>query len=267
MNYRHAFHAGSFADVVKHAILTRVLVHLRGKTAPFRVIDIHAGDGLYDLASEEAGRTGEWPDRPRIRRQWCRPPRLNAPISPRCVVQCGWCAAPLSRLAAARWPVSCGPRIASRLQARAGRSVALAHRLRVRRAVAIGIPTKRVAASAYVPPNERRGLVVLDPPTAADDFRRASPPVSPPHTLADRHLQRGIRSGPTDRRLPRRPAAQRHRASARNDGRFARCRQPSRRLRPRRGQPPWRLQSSQSLGAWATCSRVARPRDRPWIAP
>ena len=50
MNYRHAFHAGNFADVVKHAVLCRVLVHLREKPAAFRVIDTHAGAGLYDLA-------------------------------------------------------------------------------------------------------------------------------------------------------------------------------------------------------------------------
>src|ERR1700759_5282910 len=60
MNYHHAFHAGNFADVVKHAILTRILVHLREKPAPFRVIDLHAGAGLYDLAAEEAQQTGEW---------------------------------------------------------------------------------------------------------------------------------------------------------------------------------------------------------------
>src|SRR5260370_2247733 len=60
MNYRHAFHAGNFADVVKHAALVRILVHLREKPAPFRVIDLHAGAGLYDLAAEEAQRTGEW---------------------------------------------------------------------------------------------------------------------------------------------------------------------------------------------------------------
>ena len=50
LNYRHAFHAGSFADVHKHAVLCRILHHLRGKPAPFRVIDSHAGAGLYDLA-------------------------------------------------------------------------------------------------------------------------------------------------------------------------------------------------------------------------
>src|SRR5262245_26048609 len=62
MNYRHAFHAGNFADVVKHAILGRILVHLRRKPAPFRVIDTHAGAGRYDLGGEEAQRSGEWRD-------------------------------------------------------------------------------------------------------------------------------------------------------------------------------------------------------------
>src|SRR5260370_6131455 len=60
MNYRHAFHAGNFADVVKHAVLTRLLVHLCGKPAAYRVIDTHAGAGLYDLAGPEASRSGEW---------------------------------------------------------------------------------------------------------------------------------------------------------------------------------------------------------------
>ena len=43
MNYRHAFHAGNFADVVKHAILSRLVAHLRKKDSAFRVIDTHAG--------------------------------------------------------------------------------------------------------------------------------------------------------------------------------------------------------------------------------
>jgi len=62
MNYRHAFHAGNFADVVKHVILTRILAYLMRKDAPFRVIDTHAGVGLYDLFGGEAERTGEWQD-------------------------------------------------------------------------------------------------------------------------------------------------------------------------------------------------------------
>ncbi|PWJ85201.1 23S rRNA (adenine2030-N6)-methyltransferase [Pseudaminobacter salicylatoxidans] len=60
MNYRHAYHAGNFADVVKHAVLARLVEYLKQKDKAFRVIDTHAGIGLYDLGSEEAGKTGEW---------------------------------------------------------------------------------------------------------------------------------------------------------------------------------------------------------------
>ena len=60
MNYRHAYHAGNFADVVKHAVLALVIEHLKLKPAPFRVIDTHAGIGVYDLTSEAAQKTGEW---------------------------------------------------------------------------------------------------------------------------------------------------------------------------------------------------------------
>lgn len=62
MNYRHVFHAGNFADVVKHTILTRILTYLMRKDAAFRVIDTHAGVGLYDLKGEKAEKTGEWQD-------------------------------------------------------------------------------------------------------------------------------------------------------------------------------------------------------------
>jgi 23S rRNA (adenine2030-N6)-methyltransferase len=62
MNYRHAFHAGNFADVMKHIMLVRVLCHLRQKDKAFRVIDTHAGIGFYDLAADEAVRTQEWQD-------------------------------------------------------------------------------------------------------------------------------------------------------------------------------------------------------------
>jgi 23S rRNA (adenine2030-N6)-methyltransferase len=59
MNYRHAYHAGNFADVLKHAVLTAVLLHLRKKDKPFAVIDTHAGRGLYDLKSGGALKTAE----------------------------------------------------------------------------------------------------------------------------------------------------------------------------------------------------------------
>lgn len=60
MNYRHAYHAGNHADVLKHAVLARLLEHMKKKDKSFRVIDAHAGIGVYDLAGIEAGKTGEW---------------------------------------------------------------------------------------------------------------------------------------------------------------------------------------------------------------
>ncbi len=60
MNYRHAFHAGNFADVLKHAVFALIIEHLKRKDAPFRIIDTHAGRGRYPLTSTAAGKTGEW---------------------------------------------------------------------------------------------------------------------------------------------------------------------------------------------------------------
>jgi 23S rRNA (adenine2030-N6)-methyltransferase len=177
MNYRHAFHAGSFADVFKHAILTRVLVHLRAKTAPFRVIDIHAGAGLYDLASEESGRTGEWRDGIGRVFDAALPAAASELLAP-------YFAAVRSFNpdgALRHYPGS--PLIVSRLlrpqdrliacELEPAAAAALAHRLRaIRQAKAIEIDGW-VALNAYVPPNERRGLVVLDPPyEKPDDFAR-----------------------------------------------------------------------------------------------
>ncbi|HMH65964.1 MAG TPA: 23S rRNA (adenine(2030)-N(6))-methyltransferase RlmJ [Rhizomicrobium sp.] len=59
MNYRHGYHAGNFADVVKHVALTTILLHLKKKDTGFAVVDSHAGRGAYDLAGAEAGKTGE----------------------------------------------------------------------------------------------------------------------------------------------------------------------------------------------------------------
>ncbi len=62
MNYRHIYHAGNFADVLKHVVLARLIVYMGQKDKAFRVLDTHAGIGLYDLSSEEAQKTGEWRD-------------------------------------------------------------------------------------------------------------------------------------------------------------------------------------------------------------
>jgi 23S rRNA (adenine2030-N6)-methyltransferase len=62
MNYRHIYHAGNFADVLKHAVLARLVRYMQNKDKAFRVLDTHGGIGLYDLSSEEAQKTGEWRD-------------------------------------------------------------------------------------------------------------------------------------------------------------------------------------------------------------
>jgi 23S rRNA (adenine2030-N6)-methyltransferase len=62
LNYRHAFHAGNFADLVKHAALLQLLAEAATDPAPLLVIDTHAGRGLYDLTSEDARRSGEAAD-------------------------------------------------------------------------------------------------------------------------------------------------------------------------------------------------------------
>lgn len=59
MNYRHAFHAGNHCDVLKHAALALVLERLKAKDKPFFVLDTHAGRGLYDLEGEAARRSNE----------------------------------------------------------------------------------------------------------------------------------------------------------------------------------------------------------------
>ena len=60
MNYRHAFHAGNHADVLKHIVMSRIIEHLKRKDKPFRVFDAHAGVGVYALDGAEAQKTGEW---------------------------------------------------------------------------------------------------------------------------------------------------------------------------------------------------------------
>lgn len=60
LSYRHAFHAGNYADVLKHLVLCRILVYLTQKPAPLCYVDTHAGAGGYDLASEQSRKTGEF---------------------------------------------------------------------------------------------------------------------------------------------------------------------------------------------------------------
>jgi 23S rRNA (adenine2030-N6)-methyltransferase len=177
MNYRHAFHAGNFADVLKHAVLVRILFHLRAKPAPFRVIDTHAGAGFYDLAGPEASRSREWqrgihrllttPMDERVRALLAPYLDLIGALNPpdRFTTYPGSPALVRAQLRTQDRLVACElePNAAAALTRHLGRD---------RRVKAIAIDGF-LALNAYVPPRERRGLVLIDPPfERTDDFAR-----------------------------------------------------------------------------------------------
>jgi 23S rRNA (adenine2030-N6)-methyltransferase len=185
MNYRHAFHAGNFADVLKHAVLARMLLHLRQKERPFRVLDTHAGRGVYDLGGDEARRTGEWRDGiGRLiggRGLEARP--LSAPLSDFLAPYLEAVADFRAEHGQASYPGS--PAIARHflrnenrllaVEAQVQEFVALARLLRGgRRAKALNL-NGFTAWEAFVPPKERRGLVIVDPPyEVPDEFARVA---------------------------------------------------------------------------------------------
>ncbi len=186
MNYQHAFHAGSFADVHKHVVLTRILVHLATKPAAFRVIDTHAGAGRYDLLGDEATRGGEW--RNGIAALWDNPPpeAVNSLIKPYhdavAALNAGGAlrAYPGSPLVALSLLRPQDRLIACELEPRAAASLKAVLRGDARaKALAIDGWT---ALNAYVPPKERRGLVLIDPPFEdAADFTRLSGELAAAH--------------------------------------------------------------------------------------
>jgi 23S rRNA (adenine2030-N6)-methyltransferase len=179
VNYRHAFHAGSFADVFKHAVLARILVHLRAKPAAFRVIDTHAGAGLYDLAGPEGSRSPEW--RAGVGRLFGNPiPDAARPLlAPyldvvRDLNPGGRLALyPGSPALARAWLRPQDRLVACELEPNA--AVALKRNLGRERRIRVVAIDGWTALKAYVPPPERRGLVVIDPPFEDDnDFVRLS---------------------------------------------------------------------------------------------
>jgi 23S rRNA (adenine2030-N6)-methyltransferase len=181
MNYRHAYHAGNFADVVKHAILARVLTYLKLKPQPFRVIDTHAGAGRYDLSGVEAGKTGEWRDGIARLINCDIPDDAAALLAPY-----------LDAVRAVNVAVNVGgaltfypgsPVIARHLMRPGDQLVAnelhsedfAALKTEMRRAPdtkVLGLDAW-LAVKSLLPPPERRGLILIDPPfEKADEFER-----------------------------------------------------------------------------------------------
>lgn len=167
MNYRHAFHAGNFADVVKHAVLARIILHLQQKETPIRVVDTHAGSGLYDLQSEEARRSGEWRDGIARMLDAVFDPPARALIAPyldavRSFNPGRLKTYPGSPALLRQWLRRDDRLIACELEPSA--LAVLNRALRGdERCKAIEIDGW-TALLAYIPPRERRGLVLIDPP-------------------------------------------------------------------------------------------------------
>jgi len=177
VNYRHAFHAGGFADVFKHAVLCRILHYLRAKPAAFRVIDTHAGAGLYDLAGPEASRGGEWHDGI----EQLMAAQLAAPVAALLVPYLEVIGAlnergrlktyPGSPALARAWLRPQDRLIACEIEPQA--AAALRQNLRGDTRIKTLEIDGWTALGAYVPPKERRGLVLVDPPFEQDsDFFR-----------------------------------------------------------------------------------------------
>ena len=177
MNYAHAFHAGNFADVFKHAVLCRILHYLRGKPAAFRVIDTHAGAGLYDLAGPEPARSGEWRDGIERLMQAELPAPAADLLSPYLEVigalnERGRLGIyPGSPAIVRAWLRPQDRLIACEIEPQA--AAALVRNLRGDPRIKTLPIDGWTALSAYVPPKERRGLVLVDPPFEQEsDFRR-----------------------------------------------------------------------------------------------
>lgn len=170
MNYRHDFHAGNFADVLKHIVLVACLGHLARKSSPFRVIDTHAGSGLYDLAGPAAGRTGEWHGG--IGRILAAAP--NAPAAGRPALQSYLDVITAVRRqhgphvypgspAIARTMLRAGDRLVANELNGTDRERLSEYLESERRAKVLGLDAW-MALKSLLPPRERRGLVLVDPP-------------------------------------------------------------------------------------------------------
>lgn len=190
MNYRHAFHAGNFAEVVKHAVLARVIGQLRAKPGAFRVIDTHAGPGVTALTGPQASRTGEW--RRGIKRLLAAPPASETSdlLAPYLEVVAamnpdGLVAYPGSPVLVQSWLRPHDRLVACELEP--DTAAQLVQHVSGDRRVKVVMIDGWTALNAFVPPREHRGAVLIDPPfEVPGEFGR----------LAD-GLQRAHRKWPT----------------------------------------------------------------------
>nr|MBP8030341.1 23S rRNA (adenine(2030)-N(6))-methyltransferase RlmJ [Pseudomonadales bacterium] len=164
LSYQHGFHAGNFADVLKHAVLCQVIEYLLQKDKPFYFHDTHAGRGLYDLTHPVAQKTGEY--REGIARIWNHRD-LPAGLVPYIRTLQEFNAGTSLRMYAG------SSLLAQRMMTEADRLAANELHPQEYQALqdnAKGLRNLRVskedgfaALKAALPPRERRGLVLIDP--------------------------------------------------------------------------------------------------------
>ena len=173
MNYDHAYHAGNFADVVKHAVVVRIVEYLKRKDKPFRVIDTHAGAGVHDLSSGRAQKTGEWHDGIGRLMEQPLPAPARALLQPyldaveRCNPGGGLTTYPGSP-AIVRSLLRARDRLTA-IELHPEAAFALKTRFAGDYATKVIELDGWLALGAQLPPKERRGLVLVDPPFEIDD--------------------------------------------------------------------------------------------------
>jgi 23S rRNA (adenine2030-N6)-methyltransferase len=167
VNYRHAFHAGNFADVHKHVVLLALLERLKQKPKPLFYLDTHAGRGWYDLRAEDATRGGEW--REGIARLASRPAqsadllRYLRATHAAGATPTHYPGSPVLALEALR----AGDR-AVLIEQQPAEAQALQQSTLGKRNVAVVCGDGYAALNTYLPPRENRGLVLIDPPYEAE---------------------------------------------------------------------------------------------------
>lgn len=169
MNYRHAFHAGNFGDVLKHVVLLELLAALHRKPNPVHLIDTHAGLGLYDLASDEAQRGGEYrfgigavladmAASKILPRYWDALKRLNPELKPG--------GSGLRRYPGSPWLLQDSLRAGDRVtlcELHPQDAETLKHNIGRDSSVAVHHRDGFQAIKALMPPTPRRGLALIDP--------------------------------------------------------------------------------------------------------
>lgn len=172
MNYRHAFHAGNFADVHKHVLLLALIERLERKPKPLFYLDTHAGRGWYDLRSHDATRGNEWQGgiariaghaavADDLRRYVAA---VSSPQEPTEALPTRYPGSPILALRQLRD----SDRIVL-VEQQIAEAQALEDSVHGRRSVSVVCGDGYAALKTYLPPRENRGLVLIDPPYESDN--------------------------------------------------------------------------------------------------